>query len=130
MLLPSPTQATILPGDGAAVLDEGEDVGQDLAGVEFVGQAVDDGHARVRGKALDLVLAEGADHHQVGHAADDAGAVLDRLGAAQLAVARGQVDHASRPAGTCPLQSSRGCACWPFQKSWPACGPPAVWCFS
>jgi hypothetical protein len=42
--------------DGAAVLDEGEDVGQDLAGVELVGQAVDDGHARVLGKALDLVL--------------------------------------------------------------------------
>ncbi|KAF5289491.1 hypothetical protein FQR65_LT20825 [Abscondita terminalis] len=86
------------PGDGlaldrAAVLDEGEDVGQDLAGMELVGQAVDDGHARVLGKAHDLVLAVGADHHQVGHAADDARAVLDGLGAAQLAVARGQVDH-------------------------------------
>jgi hypothetical protein len=70
-----------LASDGAAVLDEGEDVGQDLAGVELVGQAVDDGHARVRGKALDLVLLEGADHHQVGHAADDA--ALSSMGSAR-----------------------------------------------
>jgi hypothetical protein len=84
-----------LASDGAAVLDVGEDVGQDLAGVELVGQAVDDGHARVLRKALDLGLLEGADHHQVHHAADDAGAVLDRLGAAELAVAGGQVHHAA-----------------------------------
>jgi hypothetical protein len=84
-----------LASDGAAVFDVGEDVGQDLAGVELVGQAVDDGHARVLRKALDLGLLEGADHHQVGHAADDARAVLDRLGAAELAVARGQVHHAA-----------------------------------
>ena len=61
--------------------------------MEFIGQAVDHGHARVGGKALDLLLAEGANHHQVRHAADHACAVFDGLGAAQLAVARGQVHH-------------------------------------
>src|SRR3990167_241775 len=81
--------------DGASVLDEGEDVGQDLAGVEFVGQAVDDGHTRMLRKTLDLGLLEGADHHQVHHAADDLGAVFNRLGVAELAVARGQVHHAA-----------------------------------
>jgi hypothetical protein len=40
------------PGHGAALdrttmLDEGEDVGEDLAGVVFVGQAVDHRHPRV-----------------------------------------------------------------------------------
>ena len=84
-----------LAGDAATVLDEGEDVGQDLAGVKFVGQAVDHRHARILGKALDLVLAKGADHDQIGHAADDAGAVLDGLGAAQLAVIGRQVDDAA-----------------------------------
>jgi hypothetical protein len=79
--------------DGAAVLDVGEDVRQDLAGVELVGQAVDDRHARVRGEGVDLGLLVGADHHDVDHAADDLGAVFDRLGAAQLAVAGGQVHH-------------------------------------
>jgi hypothetical protein len=95
MLLPSPTQATVLPLDRAAMLDEGEDVRQDLAGMKLVGQAVDHGHARVPCKALDLVLTVGADHHQVHHAADHPGAVVDRLGAAELAVAGGQVHHAA-----------------------------------
>jgi hypothetical protein len=63
----------------APVLQPGEQVGQDLARVEFVGQAVDHRHPRMRGKALDLFLPEGADHHDVGHAADDARAVLDRF---------------------------------------------------
>ena len=36
------------------MLDEGEDVGQDLAGVELVGQAVDHWHQRFFGKALDI----------------------------------------------------------------------------
>ena len=84
-----------LARDGATVLDVGEDVGQDLAGVVFVGQPVDDGHARMGGKALDLGLLERADHHQIGHAADDLGAVFNWLSAAQLAVARGQVHHAA-----------------------------------
>jgi hypothetical protein len=53
MLLPSPTQATTLPWIAAAVFDVGEDVGQDLARVVFVGQPVDHRHARMRREALD-----------------------------------------------------------------------------
>jgi hypothetical protein len=71
------------PRDRAAVLDEGEDVGQDLAGVVFVGQAVDHRHPRVRGEALDDRLLEGADHHQVAHA-EITWRVLDRLAAPEL----------------------------------------------
>ena len=87
-LLASPIQATVLPRDGAALLDEGEDVGQDLARVIFVGQPVDHRHARMRGEALDDRLLEGADHDDVDHARDDARDVLDRLAAAELRVAR------------------------------------------
>ena len=47
------------------------------------------------GKALDLALLEGADHHDVHHAADDAGGVFDGFAAAELAVAGGQVHYAA-----------------------------------
>ena len=84
-----------LAPDRAAVLDVGEDVRQDLARVKFIGQAVDDRHARVRCKTGYLGLLESADHHQIDHAADDLGTVFDRLGAAQLTITRCQVYHAA-----------------------------------
>jgi hypothetical protein len=90
------------------VLEKGEDVRQDLAGMKLVGEAVDHRHARMLGKAFDLVLAEGADHHQVHHAADHFRAVLDRLGAAQLAVAGGQVDHAAAQLVHAGLEADAG----------------------
>ena len=92
MLLASPIHATVLPGDRAAVLDIGEDVGQHLAGMVFVGQSVNHRHARIGGEALDDFLAEGTHHDDVAHAAHHLSRVFHRLAAAQLAVARVQVD--------------------------------------
>jgi hypothetical protein len=40
-------------------------------------------------------LLESPDHYQIDHAADHLGAVFNRLGAAQLAVAGGQMHHAA-----------------------------------
>jgi hypothetical protein len=77
----------------AAMLDEGEDVGQDLAGVIFVGQAVDHRHPRIGGKALDDRLLEGADHDHVAHARDHLRRILDRLAALQLRIAAVEVDR-------------------------------------
>ena len=94
--------------DGAAVLDVGEDVGHDLARMVFVGQAVDHRHARELGKALDALLLEGADHHQVDHAADDACCVLDRFGAAELAALGGQVDHCAAQLVHAGLEADAG----------------------
>ena len=74
------------------MLDEGEDVGQDLAGVEFVGEAVDHRHAGVFGEALDDRLLEGADHHDVAHPRDHLGGVFDGLAAAELGITRVEVD--------------------------------------
>ena len=92
MLLPSPTQATTLPVDRAAVLDEGEDVGQDLARVVFVGQAVDHRHARVaRRRRSSLVCSKVRIITRSTMRLITRAAVLDRLGAAELAVAGGQV---------------------------------------
>jgi len=46
----------------------------------------------VRGEAFQAGLLEGADHHRVHHARDDAGGVLDGFGAAQLRIAGSQVN--------------------------------------
>jgi len=60
--------------------------------VKFVGQAIDDGHPRMGGKALQPRLFKGADHHHIDHARNDPCGVLDGFSAAQLRIARGQVD--------------------------------------
>ena len=72
------------------MLVEREDVGEHLARVIFVGQAVDDRHARILGETLDDLLAERADHDDVDHARDDLRRVLDRLAASELRVARAE----------------------------------------
>ncbi len=81
-----------LARDGAAMLDIGEHVGQHLARMMFIGQAIDNRYARIGGEAIDDVLAEGADHDDVAHARHHLRCVFDRLAAPQLAVARVQVD--------------------------------------
>ena len=79
--------------DRPAMFDVGVDVGEDLARVVFVGQAVDHRHARIGRKALDDVLLEGADHDDVAHARDHLRRIFHRLAAAELRVARVQVDR-------------------------------------
>jgi hypothetical protein len=75
------------------MLDEGEDVGEDLAGMVFVGQAVDHRHPRVAGEALDDRLLIGADHDDVAHARDHLGGVLHRFAAPELRIAGIEVDR-------------------------------------
>ena len=50
---PSPRKATVRPASVALVLADGEQVGEQLAGVELVGEGVDDRDAGVRGHLLD-----------------------------------------------------------------------------
>ena len=78
--------------DGAAMLDKREDIRQDLAGMGFVGQAVDHGHAGVRRKALHNGLLEGPDHHQIAHPRDHLGSIFDGFAAAKLSVAGVEID--------------------------------------
>ena len=66
----------------------------------------------MRCKLFNLVLAIRANHHQVNHAADHARTVFNGLCAAQLAVARGEVNHRSTQlvhAGFKAHTSARGC---------------------
>ncbi len=78
--------------DRAAMLDIGHDIGEDLAGMKLVGQAVDHRHARIRGETLDDFLTIGANHHQIDHARKHLRRIFDGLATAQLAIAGIDVD--------------------------------------
>ncbi|MCY1416102.1 hypothetical protein D9M71_316030 [compost metagenome] len=102
------------PGHGlalnrAAVFNEGLHVGQQLARVRFVGQAVDHGHTGIGGELGQGAVGVGPDHHHINHARQHDGAVANRLATAQLGVAwrqedglAAELDHAGleRHAGT------------------------------
>ena len=75
------------------MFDKRKNIRENLAWVIFVGQTVDDWHARVRGKFFDDGLLKGADHHRVDHACDDARNIFNRLATRELGVARRQIDH-------------------------------------
>ena len=79
-----------LAGDGAALLYPGLHIRQQLAGVVLVRQGIDDRYPGLGGKALDDVVAEGADHHDIHHGGDHPRAVLYRLPPPQLGVLGGQ----------------------------------------
>src|SRR6185436_9099509 len=85
-----------LTANRSALLDLGVDVGQNLAGMILVGQAVDHRHARMCGKTLDDFLLESADHHHVAHARNDLGCIFHRFPAAELGIAGAEEDR--RPA--------------------------------
>ena len=75
------------------MFEEGLHVGQQLARVQVVGQAVDYRHAGVGGEFGQGAVGKGTDHHRIEHARHDDGAVADRLAATQLGVTRGEEDR-------------------------------------
>ena len=68
----------------AKVLPDGEEIGQDLGGMELIGQAVPHRHTGVVGKVFHDLLAIAAVLDAVVHAAENAGGVLDGLLLAHL----------------------------------------------
>ena len=76
-------------GDGAAMLLPSLDVREQLAGMEIVAEGVDHRYAGICGESHQPLVIEGADGYAIDHARDHAGGVLDRLAAAELAVAGG-----------------------------------------
>ena len=85
LLAPSPRKVTVRPASVALVLADGLQVGEQLAGVELVGQRVDHRDAGVRGHRLEPVLAEGPPDDGRDLPAQHPGGVLDGLAAADLA---------------------------------------------
>ncbi|MCY1174397.1 hypothetical protein D9M73_145980 [compost metagenome] len=79
--------------DGATVFEERLHVGQQLARVQVIGQAVDHRYAGVGGEFGQVAVGKGTDHHGVEHARHDDRAVADRLATAQLGVAGRQEDR-------------------------------------
>jgi hypothetical protein len=68
--------------EAAEALADGHHVGERLAWMRGVGQAVDDGDRPVHGQRLDVGLGERADHDRVEVAREDDRRVPDRLAAA------------------------------------------------
>ena len=52
----------------------------------IVGEPINDGDGGVLGEALNIAMSEGADHDEVDHGRNDAGAVFDRFAATELGV--------------------------------------------
>ena len=91
-MLASPVQATVLPRIAPAMLLEGHDVGQHLAGMRAARQPVDDRNGGVRGESASVVVVEDADHDRVDIAREDARGVGDGLAAAKLHLQAGEHD--------------------------------------
>ena len=72
------------------MLPDGEQVGQHLAGVAEVGQAVNHGNLGVLGQPLHLLLGEGADHNAVAVSVQHPGGVLNGLPPADLTLLAGE----------------------------------------
>ena len=79
--------------DRTAMFEEGLHVGQQLARVKVVGQAVDHRDAGVGGEFGQGAVGKGSDHHRIEHARHDDRAVTDRLATAQLRIARRKEDR-------------------------------------
>ena len=129
MLLPSPIQAYFTRAQraadvvGAEALHDGLQIGQHLARVQQIGEAVDHRHARVARHLLGAVVAEGAQH--------DAVAVAGRARARCRAAAR-RVRAASpaspgraraRPARTCAISKLARVRVDAFSKTMPSTRP-------
>ena len=78
----------------AAVFAHGKEVGQDLGGVEFVGQAVEYRHTGVTRQFFDDFLSVAPVFDAVEHPAQHAGGVFDAFFVADLAAARFEVGYA------------------------------------
>ena len=82
-----------LASNAAALFDVSVDIGEDLARMIFVGEAVDHRHPRVTRETFNNFLIEGADHHHVRHARDDLRRVFHRLAAPELRVAGVEINR-------------------------------------
>ncbi len=107
---PSPRNVDGEAGEVALVLPDGEQVGEELARVEVVGERVDDGHGGARRHLLEAGLAVGAPDDRRDHALEHPRRVGRRLLAAELAVRRGDDERRRRRGRRCRPRTTPACA--------------------
>jgi len=78
------------PLQAALMLTDRLEIGQDLAGMHQVGQAIDDRDRTVPGQVEDILMGKGPDHDAIEIAGHDLRSVCDRFAAAELDVLAGQ----------------------------------------
>ena len=117
---------------GAEALAQRQQVGERLARVMVVGEAVDHGHARELGELVDVGLRVRADHDRVEVAREHHRGVAHGLAAAELQLALRQVERVAAELVPCRPRTTRACASRPCWKIMPserpvqrACGPRA-----
>ena len=103
-LLASPIQASVWPSQLADQLADRVQIGQRLAGMAEIGQAVDDRAGAVLGQIDGRLMAIGADHDDVGIFAQDAGEIGDALAAAEAGLVA-QEDRAAAEMGHAGLET-------------------------
>jgi len=88
-----PEPRDLKAGQRLAVLDHGQEVGDDLAGMRLVGEAVDDRHRGMARHFLDLGVIVGPQHDSVDHPAQHPRGIGDSLTPPQLARSRIEDQH-------------------------------------
>lgn len=91
-----------------AGLTDGEEVGEDLAGMLLVGEGVDGGNLAVFREINDIALGKGTDDGAVDHAAEDASGVLDRFAATELDVVGGKEKDVTAEFADADLEADAG----------------------
>ena len=88
-----PGPGDLAPAEGPALLLEGHEVGQHLAGMRLLGEAVDHRNRRMRRHFPHVVMGEDADDDRIDIARQDARRVGDGLAPAELHFPSGQHDQ-------------------------------------
>ena len=112
----------------AESLADGHHVRERLAGVEVVGQAVDDRHVGVLGELVDVRLAVRPDEDRVEIPREDHGRVLDRLRRAEVQLAEAEVERSPSEVAHAGLERARVSSSTASRRSSRASGPGSRAC--
>ena len=127
---PSPTKATVSPAQLALVLADREQVGEQLAGVELVGERVDDRHAGVRGHLLERASGRRCATRSPRPAGRARGRRRRPTRACRCRPASRRPSSGSRRARRCRRRTTPGCAGSACRRSSRRCAGPARLCES
>ena len=85
-----------------------EDIGQSLAGMQQIGQAVDNGNACIFSQLNNGIMGEGTDHNTINEAGKYTRGITDRLAAADLGSGIAQINRMAAQLPEAYLKRSSG----------------------